>query len=264
MCLTLSKVPSCDRWNWDGDHIIHECIVPASRPVVGYAGKRAFYDIDVREFLVSERNEVMRKAIRKDIKEYIRAARGADWELFQSRRPGSFARAAHGVADFYAHSSYMHFAGDSVRPVPYDPAQFTLPVSYDRGSTFDLAGGKFSINAHIFKQTSQDAADHWRGKLISGRYAQPHDTQPGIPTHLTEGLTFIPKELLKAPDFKYRGGLPHHNEIAVDDVYAKRSKSHTLYGDAPSYTRQLEWRTKAAAAHIAAAFSAQSGRGAPA
>lgn len=512
MCLTLSKVAPCGRWNWDGDRIIHECIVPASRPVVGYTRKRAFYDIDVREFLVSERNEVMRKAIRKDIKDYVHAAPGADWELFRSRRPGSFdhrafliaafvaekiaykaarqdywqfpdetfwvkegdcedralliasllrasgvsgynvrvalgqirihlksgrakthdhawvmyknedgrwtvlepldlhheakgafdparragfhkaeyipffvfndahlwevfgtfarpsfheialrrrwsrvhprfagevhynllsaalrdkapawflkglqerftripfvgllddidlaicdydprdhfdngyvaegwaravdrlaafrsrplsdssaidsfARAAHGIADFYAHSSYMHFAGGSLGPVPYDPARFTLPVSYDQGSAFDLAGGTFSINAHIFGQTPQDAADRWRGKLISGRYAQPHDTRPGIPSHLAEGLTFIPKGLLKAADFKYRGGLPHHDEIALDDAYARRNKSHKLYGDAATYTRQFEWRTKAAAAHIAAAFSAHPGQGATA
>ncbi len=511
MCLTLSKVAPCDRWNWDGDRIIHECIVPASRPVVGYTRKRAFYDIDVREFLVTERNEVMRKAIRTDIREYVRATDGADWELFQSRRSGSFdhrafliaafvagkiayrtarqdywqfpdetfwvregdcedralliaslllasgvsgynvrvalgqirirsrsglskthdhawvmykkedgrwtvlepldlhreakgafnplrpagldqaeyipffvfndahlwevfgpvrrppfqqvalrrrwsrihprfagevhynllsaalrdkapawflkalqerftripfvgvlddidlaicdydprdhfdngyvvegwarandrlatfrsrplsdpaaidsfARAAHGLADFYAHSSYMHFAGDTLGPVPYDPAHFTLPVSYDEDSAFDIAGGEFSMNTHLFKETARDAADHWRGKLISGRYAQPHDTRPGIASHLAEGLTFIPRELLDAPDFSYRGGLPHHDEIAVDVAYRRRNKSHKLYGDAATYTRQLDWRTKAAAAHIAAAFAAHPGQGEP-
>ena len=101
MCLTLSKVASCDRWNRDGDRIVHECIVPASRPVVGYTRK-------------------------------------------------------------------------------------------------------------------------------------------------------------------YRAGLPHHNEIAVDDAYARRNRSHKLYGDAAGYTRQFEWRTKAAAAHIAAAFSGHPGQGAAA
>jgi len=34
MCFTQPKIAPHDRWNWDGDHIIHECIVPASRPGV--------------------------------------------------------------------------------------------------------------------------------------------------------------------------------------------------------------------------------------
>jgi len=56
----------------------------------------------VREFLVTERNEVMRKAIRTDIKDYVRAAEGADWELFQSRRSGSFDHRAYLIAAFVA------------------------------------------------------------------------------------------------------------------------------------------------------------------
>jgi hypothetical protein len=85
MCFTLSKIAPHDRWNWDGDHIIHECIVPASRPVPGYPPKKSSYDIDVREFLVSERNEVMRKTLRKDIQSFVQTTPGANWELFQSR-----------------------------------------------------------------------------------------------------------------------------------------------------------------------------------
>jgi hypothetical protein len=61
MCFTLAKILPHDRWNWDGDRIVHECIVPSSRPVPGYLLKKSSYDIDVREFLVTERNEVMRR-----------------------------------------------------------------------------------------------------------------------------------------------------------------------------------------------------------
>lgn len=71
----------------------------------------------------------------------------------------------------------MHFAGDVLGPVPYDRAHVTLPLSCDEGSGFDIAGGKLSMNTHLFKQTAQDAADHWRGQMISGRYAQPDDTR---------------------------------------------------------------------------------------
>jgi hypothetical protein len=505
MCFTLSKVAPFDRWNWDGDHIIHECIVPASRPVPGYSRKRSSYDIDVREFLVTERNEVMRRTLREDIRSFVQSAPGASWELFQSRVEGSFdhrahiiaafvaekiaykaarqdywqfpdetlwvkegdcedralllaslllasgvsgynvrvalgklrvakrrgktrehdhawvmyknedgrwtlleplqlhrgakgafraerpsglstaeyvpyfvfndvhlweiagrdprpsfrqvalrrawsrihprfagevhynllasalqgvapdwyvralqnrftklpfvgllddvdlaisdydprdhfdngyiadgwniangrldifrnkpltdpkgldafARAAHAIADFYAHSSYMHFAGPAIGPKPYDPGNFPVTPGYGAGSTFDLASGSFSMNKHIFKQTPSDAAEYWNGHLISGRYAQPHDTQPGWANAITEGVTFIPKELLKARDFKYRGGLPHHNEIAVDDDYSKRNKSHKLYGGAAAYNQQFAWRKQAGAEHIRAAYASR-------
>ena len=39
--------------------------------------------------------------------------------------------------------------------------------------------------------------------------------------------------------FRFREGdrepLDHHHEIAVDDVYARRNKSHEIYGDAASH-----------------------------
>jgi hypothetical protein len=63
------------------------------------------------------------------------------------------------------------------------------------------------MNEHVFHQTPADAARYWNGELISGRYAQPRDTQPGWANAITEGLTSIPEELLKAKDFKYRGGV---------------------------------------------------------
>lgn len=505
MCFTLSKIAPHDRWNWDGDHIIHECIVPASRPVPGYSRKISSYDIDVREFLVTDRNEVMRKTLREDIKSFVLATPGANWELFQSRSEGSFdhrahliaafvsekiaykaarkdywqfpdetlwvkegdcedrallmaslllasgvsgynvrvalgklrvslksgkrreydhawvmyknevgrwilleplhlqrevkgafnpekpsgltqaeyipyfvfndvhlwevfgpdpnpsfqnvalrsrwlrihprfagevhydllakalqgyapdwyvralqsrftkipfvglvddidkalcdydprdhfdngyiddgwkiasgrldtfrsnpltdpkgidafARAAHAIADFYAHSSYMHFAGLAVGPVPYEPGNLPVIPGYGSGSSFDLTSGKFTMNKDIFDQTPADAAGYWNGQLISGRYAQPHDTQPGWKNAITEGLTFIPKELLKAEDFKYRGGLPHHNEIAVDEEYAKRNESHKLYGGPGTYNQQFDWRKQAATEHIRAAYSSR-------
>lgn len=502
MCFTLSIIAPHDRWNWDGDYIIHECIVPASRPVPGYLRKKSSYDIDVREFLVSERNEVMRKTLREDIKDFVVATPGADWELFQSRAVGSFdhrahlisafvaekilykaarqdywqfpdetlwvkegdcedrallmaslllasgvsgynvrvalgklrvslksgklrehdhawvmykneggrwilleplhmhrgakaafnperpsgltraeyipyfvfndvhlwevfgpgpcpsfqdvalrsrwsrihprfagevhydllakalqevspdwyvralqsrftkipfvglvdnidmvlcdydprdhfdngyidggwefvdqrldmfrskpltdpkaidafARTAHAIADFYAHSSYMHFAGPVVGPKPYEPGNLPVTPGYGAGSLFDLTSGKFSMNEYVFDQNPADAARYWNRKLISGRYAQPQDTQPGWANAVTEGLTFIPKGLLEEKDFKYRGGLPHHNEIAVDIEYSKRNKSHKLYGEPGSYNQQFEWRKTAATEHIKAAY----------
>jgi hypothetical protein len=153
----------------------------------------------------------------------------------------------------------MHFAGPVIGPKPYDPANFPITPGYGTGSTFDLTSGKFSMNKHIFKQTPADAASYWKGQLISGRYAQPHDTQSGWENTVTEGLTYIPQNLLKATDFKFRGGLPHHNEIAVDEEFSKRNKSHKLYGDPGTYSRQFDWRKQAATEHIRAAYSSRGG-----
>jgi len=169
----------------------------------------------------------------------------------------AFAKAAHGIADFYAHSSYMHFAGPVVGPKPYEPGNLPVTPGYGAGSSFDLTSGKFSVNEHVFHQTPADAARYWNGELISGRYAQPHDTQPGWANAITEGLTFIPEDLQREEDFKYRGGLPHHNEIAVDNDFSKRNKSHKLYGDSGSYNRQFDWRKQAATKHIRAAYSSR-------
>lgn len=55
MCMAYSTIKGLNRWNWEGDEIIHESIVPSSRPIVGEA-KGSGYDIDVREFLISEDN----------------------------------------------------------------------------------------------------------------------------------------------------------------------------------------------------------------
>lgn len=53
--MAYSTIKGLNRWNWEGDEIIHESIVPSSRPIVGEA-KGSGYDIDVREFLISEDN----------------------------------------------------------------------------------------------------------------------------------------------------------------------------------------------------------------
>ncbi len=62
MCFASSSVRDLSHWNWEDDHIIHECIVPSSRPVVGYLKGHA-YDIDVREFLITGRNEIVERTL---------------------------------------------------------------------------------------------------------------------------------------------------------------------------------------------------------
>ncbi len=176
----------------------------------------------------------------------------------------SFAYAAHGIADFYAHSSYVHFAwlvnptDPKGRAEVYDPPgpeHFESAPDYSAGGTFDLTSARFSVNSGYWKKTKPEAAALWKDRLLSGRYAQDRE----VPKTLIEKFTSIPAELRKQPDFWQRGSLPHHDEIAVDQ--AKRDAGHQLYNvaasgpaDRTAYSNQFKWRTNAACEHIRLAF----------
>ena len=98
MCFSSSRISRLRRWNWDGERIIHESIVPSSRPVV--MQQKGWYDIDVREFLVSENNAIMRRTLQNDVKKFIEKFEGASWELFLSRNPGSFDLRSYVITQF--------------------------------------------------------------------------------------------------------------------------------------------------------------------
>ena len=179
-----------------------------------------------------------------------------------------FARAAHAIADFYAHSSYVHFArlvspetpqGCAEIYNPDLPAHLPNAPTYEPPSAFDLTDSRFSVNGHLWSQGKAEAAKRWTNQILSGRYAQPRDTQSGLTNHLTEGLTTIPASLRNAPGFADRGSLPHHNEIAVDD--AAPGSQHRLYsrekkddGDRMAFSNQFRWRKNTAILHIRKAF----------
>jgi hypothetical protein len=106
MCFSFSKVHHSSKWNWDGERIVHDSIVPSSRPPVGK--KDGNYDIDVREFLVSERNVVMKRTLEKDVKKFISKLPGANWELFCARTPGSFDYRAYIITEYVSqHIAYF-------------------------------------------------------------------------------------------------------------------------------------------------------------
>ena len=100
MCLTRAEADLGDlsKWNWDGDVILHDTIVPSARPV---PGTRHQYRIDVREFLVSERNAVMRETLDRKIPAYLRRHHGS-LPLFRSRGPRSFDYRAAVIAGYVA------------------------------------------------------------------------------------------------------------------------------------------------------------------
>ena len=169
-------------------------------------------------------------------------------------RTQHFAYAAHAIADFYSHTSYPHFADAGPAPdsiALYDPSRplgglTTVPV-YDASRGFDISG----FTAHRNWNPAWSRTEAWNGKIVSGRYAMNRDTWPGFFNMLTEGRTYIPDELIDAPDFLARMALPHHNEIAVDSP--SRESTHTLYPPA-AYDRQYRARRDAARRHIREAY----------
>ncbi|MBI2391742.1 MAG: hypothetical protein HYV09_19285 [Deltaproteobacteria bacterium] len=177
----------------------------------------------------------------------------------ESKDLDAFARAAHGIADFYAHSSYAHFAGRDAALHLYEPDRldeiFTEEPNYSTGS---FAFERFSGNAALWSKDRGDRSAPWNGKIISGRYAQNDDTQGGGVGWVIEGMTHIPAARRSEIDFFKRGALPHHNEIAVDG--SAREDKHRLYRDVPGaeeeYARQYRRRFDAAVRHVRQVFDA--------
>lgn len=63
MCIILSNIKGNSQWNWDGDSVAFDTIIKAMRyvPEVGVSKQR--YDIDIREFLTSQSNALMHRAL---------------------------------------------------------------------------------------------------------------------------------------------------------------------------------------------------------
>ena len=177
----------------------------------------------------------------------------------------SFAQAIHGIADFYAHSSYLHFAGiDSsqvrrgAKPYPGKAALDANPDPWlsetpDYGPSelpgapdFDLH--RFSKNQRLWTGTVDAAIAGWNGKFVSGRYAQDKaDAQGSILDSSIEKLNVMPAKWRQP----LRGALPHHDEIAVDAP--DRSSAHRLY-DTTTYRQQFQWRMATAVRHVRQAY----------
>jgi len=184
-----------------------------------------------------------------------------DWE--------SFGAAAHSIGDFYAHTSYCHFAvlqnaaSSQGQAVVYSPdgnlvasPQYTANPADPSLPPFDLTSDAFSMNTNLWKGTKQAAAAQWAGKLISGRYAQKYDPKAGF----FENFTSLPLDLTQKADYNTRGAVPHHNEIAVDDQNI--SAGHKLYrgtangpADRQAFANQFRWRKNTAIQHIQKALA---------
>jgi hypothetical protein len=177
-----------------------------------------------------------------------------------------FAEAIHGIADFYAHSSYLHFAWldaaqaeRGAKPYPgkteldansdsfLHDAPYYGPLDAPGLVDFDLH--RFSKNPKLWNGGVDAAIEAWDGKLISGRYAQDKsDAQGSFVDSNIEKLNVLPAKWRQPA----RGALPHHDEIAVDAP--DPSHAHRLY-DVTSYRQQFQWRVATAIRHIRQAYT---------
>src|SRR5512143_1952624 len=103
MCLHGIQIEGLNRWNWDGDEIVQETIVPSSRAAVG---SNREYDLDVRSYLATAHNAVLKRTLRHDVKEFLRDLEPTRfrrcWDLFQSGEPGAFDYRASVIPAFVA------------------------------------------------------------------------------------------------------------------------------------------------------------------
>jgi len=70
-------------WNWAGDEIVYDCIVPAARLI---PGTKKRYPIDIREYLSTPDNAVIRETVRG----IVSALDDVNAKRFVSKEPGSF------------------------------------------------------------------------------------------------------------------------------------------------------------------------------
>lgn len=171
-------------------------------------------------------------------------------------------RACHTIGDFYAHSSYAHFAKTDANGslILFDGSMsdvlFVRIPDYGTGD-FDLHDtARFSENTGMCTMTKDEAIAYWNGrKLISGRFAQPRDPYQGT---LEKLFISIPYYLRHRADFPERTCLPHHNDIAVDsdiDTAGNIPDGHKLYIDPKVYSAQFNLRMNAAVNHIKQLYS---------
>jgi hypothetical protein len=113
-----------------------------------------------------------------------------------------------------------------------------------RGFRFRYRFGKIFYQCCLMERQCPRGRGLWKGKLISGRYAQKNDSHGVVET-----ITFIPASLTKGKGFNLRGGLFHHNEIAVDEDQG----SNALYNSG-KFMAEYQFRKEAAVRHIRQAF----------
>lgn len=129
MCMQPTQVASIQKWPWAGNEIVHNTIIPASRTVPGT--RKKYYDIDIREYLSTEDNAVVRATLKKIVSELP-----TDKQAF-------FSSAAAGAFDYRA-DVIVSYLANNIRYAPigrrFDEWQFpdeTLAIA--EGDCEDVA-----------------------------------------------------------------------------------------------------------------------------
>lgn len=261
-----------------------------------YIGRRRFWDHFDPEFATSVHNDLMDKTLgglsdgelfyvkayslaldtilTYDPREHFDNGYITDgWALIDQRLNASLkaerdslntlATIAHSVADFYAHTSYAHFAprtaANANQVELYTPTVVGSMVPDYGTQPFNLFDKmRFSVNEALYGNANirSRAVAYCNGaKIISGRFAQPKDQAQGF---LEKVFIEIPYAMRNAPRFNERASLPHHNEIAVDGPLEdgwKIPDKHKLYLLPKDYTTQFNLRFDAAKRHIAQVYA---------
>jgi hypothetical protein len=167
-----------------------------------------------------------------------------------AQAPHTFALVAHAVADFYAHSSYAHFAARDAagalllaKTADWDDVPLARDPDYSPGSDFDLS--RFAPNPN-WRGDITKRVSYWNRALLSGRWRFPGDfgVDPNSTTWLQE---------VRRPRLDVRNGLPLHDEIAVDKAAADGG-ANALYTPRV-FAEQFTLRYDAAVRHIAMLLS---------
>jgi hypothetical protein len=89
MCLATTPIAGVASGLWESAAVVFDTIVPSQRPVVG---RKRRYDIDVRQFVVTENNAVLRRTLHGEVEDLRR--------LDRPRGAGAGPRARRGVLRF--------------------------------------------------------------------------------------------------------------------------------------------------------------------
>lgn len=101
MCMQLCGIRPHQRWNWNGDMIVHDTTIPASRKVPSTQITR--YDIDIREFVSIGGNSVIQKTLQTITDKWTEH----DKLLFFVRKTNGFDFRADRIFDWFSNLSYI-------------------------------------------------------------------------------------------------------------------------------------------------------------